>query len=117
LAAGIAAATSLTRLHGFFGRGCASDIDLLAMLSPLKQLRSLELHIDHRVPLQSFKRLFADDLTQLQSLVLVLGGLPQLALAQVCLQATLLTSLTLMSDAMTDDHHHHVTNQAIASMP
>jgi hypothetical protein len=103
LAAGIAGATSLTRLYGYFAAGCAPEVDLVATLSPLKQLHSLELTMKRGdVPVQSFKRLFADNLAQLQSLVLDMWELPQLAVAQVCLQATRLTQMTLMSEALTD---------------
>jgi hypothetical protein len=103
MAAGIAATTSLTRVYGVF-QGFAAEVDLVATLSPLKQLHSLELTTWGPGPkVQSFKRLFADDLTKLQSLALEIE-LPQLAMAQVCLQATQLTQLILLSEALTDDN-------------
>jgi hypothetical protein len=95
LAAGIARATSLTRFYACFIGGCDEGVDIVAMLSPLKQLQSLELDFRNHPGLPTFGQLLSKDLTQLQSLSLAVGPLSQLALFQLCSEARQLTQLVI----------------------
>jgi hypothetical protein len=96
LAVGVSRCTQLTRLYGWFEGGRVREADALQMLSDLRQLGSLELCIvGEEDSLQSFQQLFSRSLTRLNSFSLQLGPLQQLALAQLCFQATQVTQLVL----------------------
>jgi hypothetical protein len=95
LAAGIARATSLTRFYACFIDGYDEGVDVVAMLSPLKHLQSLELSFRTSPGLPTFGQLLSKDLTRLQSLTLEVGDLSQLALFQLCSEARQLTQLVL----------------------
>jgi hypothetical protein len=106
LAAGIASATSLTGLRLLCSGGRSADVDVVAMLAPLKQLESLQLCIDHVPEHGSFGDLFLRHITRLRRLTLGLGRLRQVALAQLCFQAIDIEQLValaqLESDAVDD---------------
>jgi hypothetical protein len=96
LAAGVSRCMQLTWLYGWFNGGRAPEADTLQMLSGLRQLESLQLCMyEGDEPFQSFEQLFTRDLTRLNSLSLIVGPLQQLALAQLCFQATQVTQLVL----------------------
>jgi hypothetical protein len=102
LAASIASAKSLTELRLLCSGGGSADVDVVAMLAPLKQLESLQLCLDYLPEHGSFGNLFSKHITRLRRLTLGLGRLRQVAVAQLCFQATQLTQLVLDSDAVDD---------------
>uniref|UniRef100_A0A383VW03 F-box domain-containing protein n=1 Tax=Tetradesmus obliquus TaxID=3088 RepID=A0A383VW03_TETOB len=103
LAAAVAGATALKQLTAVFPNGVAHDVDVVAMLSPLRQLEGLELRLATVAPVETLQGLLSQQLTRLQSLTLELVPLRQLVLSQVCLQAMQLTQLVLARADMSGD--------------
>jgi hypothetical protein len=115
LAVAVSGATQLTRLYGWwFNTGRAHDADALQMLSKLRRLESLDLSLDDYAggaeSFESFGQLFSRELTRLKSLSLCLGSLQQLALAQLCFQATQLTQLVLCDAGISAEGFVMLTN-------
>lgn len=85
--------------------GCEPDVDLVAMLCPLRQLESLELRFGRTMaePIVTLRDLLSQQLTSLNSLTLEVGPSQLLVLAQICLQATQLTELVLVDTEVNEE--------------